>query len=273
MFLRSITTGLASLGRFQVILLLLAWIILNRPERKNALAGSMRDDLLACVRQAAGDPSVRCLVVTGAGDAFCSGGDVAVMADLKAKETGFEELALWLEAGGRIVSELAALPKPSLACINGVAAGAGCNLALACDFRIASQTASLGETFSRIGLHPDWGGTYSLPRLVGPAKALEMFATGEMVPAQEALRIGLVNRVVPVERLEEETRGFAMRLASIPRQSFLAAREAVRRSFSSSLAAMLIYEKHAQQTCWDSEDSAEGIRAFLEKRPPRFSGR
>ena len=251
----------------------LAWITLNRPEKKNALAGSMREDLLAAVQRAAGDAEARCLVITGAGDAFCAGGDVTVMADLRQKLAGFEEVGKWLDAGGQLVSELASFPYPTLACVNGAAAGAGCNLALACDFRIASQTASLGETFSRIGLHPDWGGTYFLPRLVGSARALEMFATGAMVPAAEALAMGLVNRVVPPERLFEATRDLALRLASVPPLSFLAAREAVRRSGNASLSAMLAYERHAQQRCWESEDSLEGIRAFLEKRAARFTGR
>jgi 2-(1,2-epoxy-1,2-dihydrophenyl)acetyl-CoA isomerase len=251
----------------------LAWITLNRPEKKNALAGSMREDLLARIQQAGSDAALRCLILTGAGDAFCSGGDISVMAEFKQEQAGFQEIARWLDAGGRIVAALAHLPKPTLACINGVAAGAGCNLALACDFRIASQVARLGETFARVGLHPDWGGTYFLPRLVGPSRALELFATGEMIPAEEALRIGLVNRVVPAGKLQEETLSFARRLCAVPPLSFLAAREAVRRSLSGSLSAMLVFERHAQQRCWESEDSAEGIRAFLEKRPPSFNGR
>ncbi len=251
----------------------LAWITLNRPEKKNALAGSMREDLLAAVQRAAGDGEVRCLVITGAGEAFCAGGDVTVMADLRQKQAGFEEIGKWLDAGGKLVSALSSLPKPSLACLNGAAAGAGCNLALACDFRIASESASLGETFAKIGLHPDWGGTYFLPRLAGPARALELFTTGAMVRAAEAHTMGLVNRVVPADRLLEATREFALALAAAPTVSFLAAREAVRRSAQCSLAAMLVYERHAQQRCWESEDSLEGIRAFREKRPPRFSGR
>jgi 2-(1,2-epoxy-1,2-dihydrophenyl)acetyl-CoA isomerase len=251
----------------------LAWITLNRPEKKNALAGSMREDLQSRIEHAGSDGAVRCLILTGAGDAFCSGGDISVMAELKQKRAGFQEIVRWLDAGGRIVAALANLPKPTLACVNGVAAGAGCNLALACDFRIASQSASLGESFARVGLHPDWGGTYFLPRLVGTSKALELFATGEMIQAEEALRIGLVNRVVPAPRLEEETLSFARRLCAVPPLSFLAAREAVRRSLSGSLSAMLVFEKQAQQRCWESEDSAEGIRAFLEKRRPEFTGR
>jgi len=233
----------------------LAWITLNRPEKKNALAGAMREELLERVQEASLDSTIRCLIVTGAGEAFCSGGDVGVMAEMKQKGADFEELGLWLDAGGKLVSALAVLPKPSVACVNGAAAGAGCNLALACDFRIAS------------------GGTFLLPRLVGSAKALELFATGEMVLAEEALRIGLVNRLVPADRLQEETRAFAMRLAAAAPLSFLAAREAVRRSLTSSLSAMLTFERAAQQRCWESEDAAEGIRAFREKRLPRFTGR
>src|SRR5262249_4923681 len=137
----------------------------------------------------------------------------------------------------------------------------------------AAQSASLGETFARVGLHPDWGGTYLLPRLVGASKALELFATGEMVPAPEALRMGLLNRVVPDDSLREETVSFARRLAATSPRSFLAAREAVRRSLSTSLEGMLLYERHAQQRCWESADALEGIAAFLEKRAPRFAGR
>ena len=250
-----------------------AWITLNRPERDNALAGSMREEILALIKEAGSDPGVGCLVITGAGKSFCVGGDVGVMSAMRERGGDFEALAQLMDLGGRIVTALASLPKPSLASLPGAAAGAGCNLALACDFRIASRTAGLGQTFARVGLHPDWGGTYFLPRLAGPAAALEMFATGRMVPAAEALEMGLVNRVVPPSRLTAETRAMAEQLASAPPLSFLSAREAVRRSLTASLPAMLVFERQAQRLCWDSEDATEGIRAFLARRSPRFSGR
>ncbi len=250
-----------------------AWITLNRPKRGNALAGAMREELLALIKEAGSDPGVGCLVITGAGKAFCAGGDLSAMAALKERRAEFEALGRLLDLGGRIVTSLAALPKPSVASLPGAAAGAGCSLALACDFRIASRSASLGMTFARVGLHPDWGGSYFLPRLAGPAAALEMFATGRMVDAREALSLGLVSRVVPPGRLRAETKALAQRLAAVPPRAFLAAREAARRSPTSSLSAMLAYERQAQRLCWESEDSSEGIRAFLEKRPPRFTGR
>jgi 2-(1,2-epoxy-1,2-dihydrophenyl)acetyl-CoA isomerase len=250
-----------------------AWITLNRPERNNALAGSMREEILALIKEAGSDPGVGCLVITGAGKSFCVGGDVSVMAAMRERGEDFEALGRLMDLGGRIVMALASLPKPSLASLPGAAAGAGCSLALACDFRIASRKAGLGQTFVRVGLHPDWGGTYFLPRLAGPAAALEMFTTGRMVPAAEALGLGLVNRVVSPSRLATETRALAERLAAAPPLSFLSAREAVRRSLTASLSAMLVFERQAQRLCWSSEDSAEGIHAFLSKRSPRFSGR
>jgi 2-(1,2-epoxy-1,2-dihydrophenyl)acetyl-CoA isomerase len=246
---------------------------LNRPDRHNALSGTMREELLARLESAAGDPGIRAVVITGAGDAFCAGGDVHVMSEMKRRGEGFESLEQLMDLGARIVRVLAGLPKPSIASINGVAAGAGCSLALACDVRIAAKSARLGQTFARIGLHPDWGGTYFLPRLAGPARALEMFATGDLVPAEEARSIGLVSRVVRDSELRQATRELAARLASAPPRSFLSAREAVRRSLTASLPAMLAFERQAQRLCWESEDSAEGIRAFLERRPPRFTGR
>jgi 2-(1,2-epoxy-1,2-dihydrophenyl)acetyl-CoA isomerase len=250
-----------------------AWITLHRPGRGNALSGAMREDLLALLIEAGSDPGVGCLVITGSGGCFCAGGDVAVMAAMKEKGEGFEALGRWMDLGGRIVTTLASYPKPTVASLPGAAAGAGCNLALACDFRIAATTATLGETFSRVGLHPDWGGTYFLPRLTGGARALELFATGRMLEAREALDLGLLNLVVPASRLRAETRKLAERLAALPVRSFLSAREAVRRSLTSGLPAMLQFERQAQRLCWESEDSAEGIRAFLEKRPPRFHSR
>jgi 2-(1,2-epoxy-1,2-dihydrophenyl)acetyl-CoA isomerase len=250
-----------------------AWITLNRPEKKNALTGTMREDLLGRILEAGADASVRVLVIHGAGGAFCAGGDIGVMAGMKRLGEGFERLGRLMDLGGRIVSTLAALPKPSIASIDGVAAGAGCNLALACDVRIASSTAALGETFARVGLHPDWGGTYFLPRLVGGSRAFEMFATGGMLSAKEALALGLVSRVVPASRLVSETRALASRLAAAPPLTLRHARQAVRRSLTSSLSAMLAFERQAQLLCWESSDSSEGIQAFLEKRPPRFTGR
>lgn len=249
-----------------------AWVTLHNPARKNALSGTMREDLLRRILEAGSDAAVRCLVLTGAGDAFCAGGDIIAMGEMKRRDAGFDPLERLLDLGGRIVGALAAFPKPTLASINGVAAGAGCNLALACDLRIASRTASLGETFARVGLHPDWGGTYFLPRLVGPTRALEMFALAEMIPAPRAESWGLVSRVVPGSRLTAETKALAHRLAAVPLRSYLSAREAARRSLTTSLPAMLDFERHAQRLCWESDDSTEGIRAFLERRPPRFTG-
>jgi 2-(1,2-epoxy-1,2-dihydrophenyl)acetyl-CoA isomerase len=248
-----------------------AWITLHRPGRGNAFTGGMREELLACLVEAGSDPGVGCLVITGAGGCFCTGGDLGVMAAWKEKGENFEELGRFMDLGGRIVSTLASYPKPTVASLPGAAAGAGCNLALACDFRIAAASATLGETFSRVGLHPDWGGTYFLPRLVGPAAALELFATGRMLEAREALDLGLFTRVVPASKLRAETRKLAERLVALPLRSFLLAREAIRRSLTSALPAMLQFERQAQRLCWDSEDSTEGIRAFLEKRPPRFA--
>src|SRR5438552_43895 len=166
-------------------------ITLNRPEKLNAFAGTMREELLEALRAADG----RVVVITGAGRAFCAGGDVELMAGLQ-REKNVAAFRKLLDAGGDVVMQIAAMPQPVIAAINGIAAGAGCNLALACDYRIASDQAKLGETFVRIGLHPDWGGTWLLPRLVGRSRAFELLASGRMIDAQEALAIGMVDRVV-----------------------------------------------------------------------------
>ncbi|HVR41550.1 MAG TPA: enoyl-CoA hydratase/isomerase family protein, partial [Thermoanaerobaculia bacterium] len=170
-------------------------ITLNRPDKLNAFSGTMREDLLAALRAAEGDDACRVVVITGAGRAFCAGGDVENMARLQAANDT-ESFRKLLDAGRDVVVQIATMTKPVIASVNGVAAGAGCNLALACDYRIASDAAKLSESFIRIGLHPDWGGTWLLPRLVGRSKALELMMTGRMVDAQEALAIGMVDRVV-----------------------------------------------------------------------------
>src|SRR3954452_7845743 len=179
-------------------------ITLDRPEKLNAFAGTRREELLAALRIAAEDEGCRVVIITGAGRAFCAGGDVEYMAGLQ-KKGDVDSFHKLLDGGRDIVTTIASMPKPVIASVNGVAAGAGCNLALACDYRIASDTAKLGETFVKIGIHPDWGGTWFLPRLVGPSRALELLTTGRMVDAAEALAIGMVDRVVPLSELPAQT--------------------------------------------------------------------
>src|SRR5438093_1072311 len=187
-------------------------IILNRPDKLNALTTPMARELLDAVRRAVSDDRVRALVITGEGRAFCAGGDLNALREILETEDWASAREL-LEAGRTLVSTLHSMPKPSIAAVNGPAAGAGASLALACDLRIASETASLGLTFSRIGLHPDWGGTYFLPRLVGTAKAQELIDSGEMIEAGEALRLGIYTEMVRGDQLSDRSRDVAIRTA------------------------------------------------------------
>jgi 2-(1,2-epoxy-1,2-dihydrophenyl)acetyl-CoA isomerase len=164
-------------------------------------------------------------------------------------------------------------PQPVLCALNGAAAGGGANLALACDLRLAADTASLGQVFTRIGLHPDWGGTYFLPRLVGPARALELFLSAEMVGAERLLALGLVNAVVPAERLAAETLTWARRIAAGPPQAVRRIKQNVYASAAATLDAMLDAELEAQLACFATDDFREGLAAFLAKREPHFTGR
>lgn len=244
---------------------------LNRPEKLNAFVGDMRDRLGDGLEALADDPEVRVIVVTGTGRAFCAGADVGYLSEL-VEEQRIEEGRALVEAGRRVARVIGEAPKPVIAALNGPAAGGGANLALACDLRIASDRASIGQTFNRIGLHPDWGGTYFLPRLVGPSKALELIWSAEMVEADEAERIGLVNRVVPHERFRETVDELAGRLAEKPARPLRLAKAAVRRSLTSSMDEMLDVELEAQVECFESPEAREGIRAFLEERDPDFRG-
>ena len=246
-------------------------ITLNRPDRLNAFVGHMRRDLAEALEHAGSDRNVRVVVITGAGRAFCAGGDVAFMAELM-KRRDAEEFSRILGAGRRVILAIRQMTKPVIASINGPASGAGVNLALACDLRIASSMATFSQSFAKVGLHPDWGGTYFLPRLVTPNKACEMFFLGESIDAAEAARLGLVNQVVAPEELESATLQLAQRLRAAPPIALAAAKHAVYVSQAADLEEMLRYETEAQLRCFDSDDGHEGVQAFLEKREPRFTG-
>lgn len=247
-------------------------ITLNRPEKLNAFSGSMRDDLLAALKKAEADPECRVVVVTGAGRAFCAGGDVDFMAGLQrqADTTTFRGL---LDAGAAVILQIVTMEKPVIASVNGIAAGAGCNLALACDMRIASEHAKFGETFVKIGLHPDWGGTWLLPRIVGPSRAAELLMTGRIVEANEALAIGIADRVVPASELVAETAALARAIAAAPPLAVRGIKRALAVSGANDLRAQLALEAEHQLRAFSSNDAAEGMAAFFEKRAPRFEGR
>lgn len=246
-------------------------ITLNRPDKLNAFIGHMRRDLAEALEHAGSDRGIKVVIITGAGRAFCSGGDIAFMAELMERRDA-DEFSRILGAGRRVITAIRSMTKPVIAAINGPAAGAGFNLALACDLRIASSNATFTQSFVKVGLHPDWGGTYFLPRLVSPNKACELFFLGDSIDAAEALRLNLVNRVVAPEQLEEATLQVAARLRTAPPIAIAAVKQAVYESGSSDLDEMMRYETEAQMRCFDSDDGHEGVRAFLEKRDPRFTG-
>jgi 2-(1,2-epoxy-1,2-dihydrophenyl)acetyl-CoA isomerase len=247
----------------------IATITLNRPEKLNAFTGTMREDLLASLRRAASDRACRVVVISGAGRAFSAGGDVEVMRELQ-KHGDTDSLRKLLRAGGDVVAQIMEMAPPVIASINGVAVGAGCNLALACDYRIASDQAKLGETFVRIGMHPDWGGTWLLPRIVGRSRAMEILMTGRMVDAAEALAIGMVNRVVAAAALATETRAFAQSIASGPPIAIADIKRAVALSATNDLRTQFELETEHQLRAFVSSDAAEGMNAFFEKRAARF---
>jgi 2-(1,2-epoxy-1,2-dihydrophenyl)acetyl-CoA isomerase len=250
----------------------IATVLLSRPDKLNAFGVAMASALADAIEAVGDEQGVRVVVVTGEGRGFCAGADIAVLDELVSQrdEKEFRHL---LEAGERAVRAIRALDVPVIAAINGPAAGGGASLALACDLRIMAETASIGQTFTRIGLHPDWGSTYFLPRLVGEARALELMISGRMLGAEEALRIGLVHRVAPAERLGEEAGAWARQLAGAPPLAVGRIKRAVYESSSADLETMLAVELANQLECFRSEDVTRGLFAFRSKETPRFEGR
>ena len=245
-----------------------ATITLNRPKTLNAFTPKMNDEFQAALKDADQDPTIRCFLFTGSGRAFCAGQDLKSRTPEQRGSLG----ASLREKYNPIILRLRRTEKISVAAVNGVAAGAGCNLALACDLRVASEEAQFIQAFVRVGLAPDSGGSYILPRLVGFSKALELLLLGEPVIAQEALRIGLVAKVLPSAELLKAAREIAEKLASGPRSIGLIKR-AVNRGVHSDLESQLEYEAYLQEIAGKSADYDEGVRAFLEKRPPVYTGK
>ena len=248
---------------------------LNRPETLNAMNEAMMAEFERLLPGIAADATVRAVVLTGTGRAFSSGGDQKRDRNQEAEHKFFDG-----DLGGGVVErlhrsilKLQSLPKPVIASVNGVAVGAGCNLALAADLRIAADTARFGEVFSLRGLVPDGGGSYFLPRLIGIAKAMELVMLADIIDAHEALRIGLVNWVWPASELQAETDRLAERLAHGPTLAYGMAKTALYQGLEMSLEDVLNLEARNQAIAGRSLDRAEGAAAFQEKRPPRFIGR
>ena len=246
-----------------------AVLTLNRPQNLNAFNNTMLAELADALDRARQDEGVRAVVLTGAGRAFSAGQDLKDVPD-PSPGAFYRHLA---ERYNPVVLRIAEMPKPTLAGVNGVAVGAGCNIALACDLRIASTEARFGEVFVNIALVPDSGGTFFLPRLVGLARAMELVYTGRIIGAEEAERIGLVNRVVPPERLMEETLSLARTLAQGPTRALGLSRQALLYGLTHSLREALEFEAFCQDALSLGHDYQEGVRAFVEKRKPQFRGR
>jgi 2-(1,2-epoxy-1,2-dihydrophenyl)acetyl-CoA isomerase len=250
-------------------------LTLNRPETLNAMNEPMMAELERILIELEADLAVRAVILTGAGRAFSSGGDQKRDRGGEGQQPVFDgDLGgALIERLNRCVLRMQRLEKPVVGSLNGVAAGAGLNIALATDLRIAADTARFGEVFARVGLVPDGGGTYFLPRLVGTARAMEMILLADIIDAQEALRIGLVNRVVPAEQLENETLKLAERLAQGPTVAYGLAKTGLYQGLGMSLEDVLNMEARNQAIAARTPDRAEGVAAFREKRPPRFTGR
>ena len=247
-----------------------ATITFNRPEVRNAFNGVMAEEMQAALKQAERDEAVRCLVITGAGAGFCAGQDLAAMRD-RAEAISFREHLL--KTYNPIVLKLRTIEKPVIAAVNGAAAGAGWGIALACDIRYAADSAKFRFAFTGIGLAPDSGTSFFLSRTLGLGKALELAYTNDLLDANTALALGLVNRVVPADQLMATTLELARRLAQAPTRGLGLTKRAMNHALTVDLTAALDYEAYLQDIAGSTADHREGVQAFLEKRTPKFIGK
>jgi len=251
-----------------------AVLTMNRPDRLNALSGEMLDTMLEALPRLADDPNVGCIVLTGAGRGFCAGGDVKAMAEGREMSGDtLEERAQGLRSKMETSRWLHEMPKPTIAMVRGAAAGAGLSLALACDLRIAGESAKFGTAFARVGYSGDFGGSYHLTQLVGTAKARELYYTAELVDARHALELGLVNRVVADDRLEEETLLLAAKIARGPRVAYRYMKRNLNAAENGTLKDLLDLEAWHHTRTGQTDDHREATKAFVEKREPVFRGR
>ncbi|MFB0631740.1 enoyl-CoA hydratase/isomerase family protein [Streptomyces sp. AB3(2024)] len=252
-----------------------SWITLNRPDAMNAVTWEQREHVIALLADASADPAVRAVVLTATGKGFCAGADLrnppptAPQADRIAGD-----VSRMIRLGAqRLITAVLDCEKPVIAAVNGTAAGIGAHLALACDLVIAAEGARFIEVFVRRGLVPDGGGAYLLPRLLGPQKAKELLFFGDAVPAEEAARLGLVNKVVPADGLEAAARAWAERLAQGPTRALALTKQLVNASLDSDRATALAAEATAQELNMTTADANEGVAAFKERRTPEYRGR
>ncbi|MCA1833628.1 MAG: enoyl-CoA hydratase-related protein [Actinomycetota bacterium] len=250
-----------------------ATITMNRPDVLNALDVTLATEMAKAIAEAGGDPAVRAVVITGAGRGFCAGADLGQLEDAYRSGQSGPIGDILRDRYNPMVLPITQLDKPVIAAVNGVAAGAGASIAFACDFRIASDKAKFFQAFIKIGLIPDCGANYFLPRLVGMAKALELAMLGDVITAETALEYGLVTKVVSADTLIDETQTFAEQLASGPSRAFGATRRSMMFGAVNDLEQTMDYEADAQHELAQSGDHKEGVLAFLEKRTPNFQGR
>lgn len=249
-----------------------SWITLNRPDAMNALTWEQRERLIALLGEASADPATRAVVLTATGKGFCAGADLRSGPATTDRVAG--DVARMIRLGAqRLVTAVLDCEKPVIAAVNGTAAGIGAHLALACDLVIAAEQARFIEVFVRRGLVPDGAGAYLLPRLLGPQKAKELMFFGDAVPAEEAARLGLVNKVVPADALEAAAREWAERLAQGPTRALALTKQLVNASLDSDRATALAAEATAQELNMTTADANEGVAAFVERRTPKYLGR